>query len=499
MYRSVTYAAIGLVLFIVPCFAEAATFSVVPSSTQITVGDVVRAVIFVRSEGVAINSAEATLNFPTDLLQATSVSTSNSIFSLWVEQPAFSNNLGQITFSGGVPNPGFSGVIGTVLTATFRAKSVGTADLTVSDAAIRANDGSGTDVFTSSNDASIVIQAAQPEIPNTPAPEPVVSTAPATSQVSTSAFTLSVTSPTHPDQAAWYATSTAVVHWELPPGVLAIKTLLSDTAGNAPTVLFNTPLTERTITGLPNGTSYFTMRYKASDGTWSKVASYRLNVDTVAPVMQNAQLTYGSMDQMLEVRAWAQDERSGISRFELTIDDGAPIVIQPNALMGRTYAVPVTDAGTHTASLRAYDGAGNASDPVSATFTVVPSVLDQTAFHIGSTRIPLLWPLALFLFVSLASLVVAVEARYRLHRLRQHLKPSEELMRKTIKKKAKTIEVETAKIVQALDSAEERDALPPEEKRLRDALVSELTEVQEYLRERTSKDAKNESASDREQ
>jgi len=54
--------------------------------------------------GQAINAGQASITYPTDLLEVVSVSRSGSIFTLWPVEPAASG--GQISFAGGVPNPG---------------------------------------------------------------------------------------------------------------------------------------------------------------------------------------------------------------------------------------------------------------------------------------------------------------------------------------------------------------------------------------------------------
>ncbi len=97
-----------------------------------------------------------------------SISTGGSIFSLWVEQPSFSNKDGIISFNGGVPNPGYKGASGKILTVVFQAKSVGTANLGFNSSAIRENDGLGTDVFTGGNKLSVNITK---EIPKVVEPE----------------------------------------------------------------------------------------------------------------------------------------------------------------------------------------------------------------------------------------------------------------------------------------------------------------------------------------
>ncbi|MCX6713683.1 MAG: cohesin domain-containing protein [Candidatus Vogelbacteria bacterium] len=142
--------------------AEAASLSFSPSSTSGNVGDTVNVSVLVNTNSVAINNTEATINFPSSLLQVVSVSTSGSIFPMWIENPTFSNNSGTISFNGGVPNPGFTGSTGKVVVITFRVKKQGTASLSFTSASILANDGLGTEVFQSSGKASLQLNQAVP-------------------------------------------------------------------------------------------------------------------------------------------------------------------------------------------------------------------------------------------------------------------------------------------------------------------------------------------------
>ncbi|GAI35186.1 unnamed protein product, partial [marine sediment metagenome] len=43
-----------------------------------------------------------------DKLEVLNISKENSIFTLWPEEPIFSNSAGEISFSGGTPHPGFN-------------------------------------------------------------------------------------------------------------------------------------------------------------------------------------------------------------------------------------------------------------------------------------------------------------------------------------------------------------------------------------------------------
>jgi len=69
---------------------NAATIYFSPSSGNFTVGNILTANVLVNTQGQAINNADAVINFPSGLLEVVSVNKSGSIFSLWVEEPAFS-------------------------------------------------------------------------------------------------------------------------------------------------------------------------------------------------------------------------------------------------------------------------------------------------------------------------------------------------------------------------------------------------------------------------
>jgi len=110
-----------------------------------------------NTKGAYINNIEGVLSFPKDLLTALSVSSSGSIFSMWVEQPKFSNIDGTVFFNGGVPTPGYTGTRGKIMSVVFKAKKAGVAKLSFSSANIYANDGMGTDITSSRSGLNITI------------------------------------------------------------------------------------------------------------------------------------------------------------------------------------------------------------------------------------------------------------------------------------------------------------------------------------------------------
>jgi hypothetical protein len=147
--------------------AQAATMYFSPSSKTVNVGDIVKISVGVNTAGEAINNAEANISFPTEMLDVASIN-KGSVFSLWVEEPSFSNGAGTVSFNGGVPTPGYNGSGGTMLSITFRAKKAGTASIYFASGAVRANDGIGTDVLTGMGQAvlTLVEKTTTPETPD---------------------------------------------------------------------------------------------------------------------------------------------------------------------------------------------------------------------------------------------------------------------------------------------------------------------------------------------
>lgn len=148
-----------IVSFIFTNKIYAASLSIFPSSSTVSVGNIVSVKVVVNTNGKSINNGEATIQFPVDMLEVVSITNGSSIFTLWVEEPKFSNTTGKISFNGGVPNPGFNGASGYIATFTFKAKKQGLASVIFTDAAVRENDGLGTDILSVKNGSSLKIEA----------------------------------------------------------------------------------------------------------------------------------------------------------------------------------------------------------------------------------------------------------------------------------------------------------------------------------------------------
>ncbi len=85
---------------------------------------------FMDTEGESLNALNLKLLFPHDLLEATDLSTGNSIISIWVKTPKISNQDGRIELIGGLPN-GFESKKAPIFKTTFLAKKAGSPQITM--------------------------------------------------------------------------------------------------------------------------------------------------------------------------------------------------------------------------------------------------------------------------------------------------------------------------------------------------------------------------------
>lgn len=335
-------------LVISPLFSQAAILGVQSLSAQVAPGKNFTLRVSVNTQGKTINNAEAVVRFPTDLVQVVSVN-SGGIFSLWVEPPAFSNSGGTISFNGGVPNPGYVGS-GQILTATFKAKKAGTAKFTLSGAAVRENDGLGTNILTGQGTGSIlIIDEKTPEPEKKPSdktePEPILNLSAVT-----------ITSVTHPDSNSWYNVPQAIFAWTLPSGVSATQTSLDQNPEGIPTILRRPAIRTITIDSLKTGVWYFHARYLI-DKTWSKTATYKIQVDTVPPERLEVSTKTNESGNLVAVMS-AADKDSQIANYTVQIDSQLPLTVP--ALIGETTLVlPPVAVGTHSLNVNVFDKAGN--------------------------------------------------------------------------------------------------------------------------------------------
>lgn len=338
-------------LFILaPLSAHAASLNFSPPSGSYGVGGTFEVRVNVESSDQAMNAASGVVSFPWDKLEVVSISKQGSIFSLWPAEPSFSNSQGTVSFEGIVLNPGYIGANGKILTITFRARNAGQANLSFSSGSVLANDGTGANILNGLRVAVFTLTGTEETSPVPQSEVPPVTTKDAPN----------ITSSTHMDQGKWYVNNTPEFSWELPSGVLEVRTLIGKSSTSNPSVSYLPPISKKKVDELPDGTYYFSLQARTPSG-WSAVSRYRVNIDTTPPKPFSIVFPHGNKgwEPQPVVFFNTTDNESGISHYEIKIgSDTNPIKTAP-VTSSNPYVLPPQVPGTYTLLVTAIDNAGN--------------------------------------------------------------------------------------------------------------------------------------------
>jgi hypothetical protein len=363
-------AAFLILYFLTPQFVSAATLYLSSDKEVVNIGETLEVIIKIDSEDVGINAAQATLQFPKDILEVKNLDKSDSIFNFWLEEPAFSNEDGKVTFIGG-SSFGSSGKSLKVLKAIFKVKGSGQIKFVFTDGAITVSDGSGTNVL------SVMLGLELTSVPKAGVGEPGLEESPSTqipppTQITRQPVIVQklpikpvIKVPLYPDPEKWYnSTANFMVQWELPADVSGVNTALDQ----------NISYSNQKTDGLfeskvfpiitDDGVWYLHVRFKNNVG-WGPAARYRLAIDTAPPL--------GFLVTSLEGEATdnptpslqfkTSDALSGLKEYQVKIGDDEAIKI-PAADFDGLFQLPLQSPEKRQIMVRAIDEAGNSVDSV---------------------------------------------------------------------------------------------------------------------------------------
>lgn len=432
-YKKVLFSFLILFVFNL-CFgvAQAATLLLSPASANAVVGRNLSVSVVVSAPDQAINAVSGVVTYPADLLEVVSLAKAESVISMWVQEPTFSNLAGSVNFEGVVLNPGFTGNSGKVLTINFRPKQPGLATLRFVSPNILANDGSGTNVLISAGQGQYQLTSALPEPVATPIP---------------AGRALVLKSQTHPDQTRWYRDTSAEFSWDLPSDATAVRLLVDQSRDSVPSVLYEPALSAKKIDDLPEGVSYFHAQVRTAEG-WQPTAHYRLQIDATPPdhLVVSEVSRVDQMDPQIKLKFDASDALSGIDRYEIALPGQDTVTWRGDR--DEVYESEALPAGTHTITVRAFDRAGNMlGSSIVVTVLPAPSAWwrwGQKALAAFSLAIPLL-----AVILVLAGMLQRSHARFRAWRrkLRKEVHEAEDsvthafdLIREDLEKQLGTLE-----------------------------------------------------------
>lgn len=340
--------------YLYPVFAaQAATLYFSPDSNSYTINQTFTVSIYVSSPNQAMNAVSANISFSNNLLQAVSLSKTNSIITNWVQEPSFSNTNGTINLEGIVLNPGYQGANGRVLTISFKAKAAGTASVTFISGSVLANDGLGTNILQSIGNAQFIIKSTG--VTELPASE---STTPATKKGVPNA--IQIQSSTHPDPNNWYQSTNPKLTWSLAEDITKIAFTLDQKPTTVPARAAEELITSYQYQDLKEGVWYFHLQAKNVLG-WGSVSHFRVQIDKTPPesfkisIDNNGDETNPQPYLSFETK----DALSGIDHYEIQIGDQPIIKVLPQEIKNSKYQIPITTGGTYQLLIKALDKADN--------------------------------------------------------------------------------------------------------------------------------------------
>lgn len=359
-------------LFIPKAQAQSASIYFSPSSSQQIAGNNFSIAVRVNTGGVAINATEGSIVFDPAKITVISISKSGSIFSLWTTEPMFSNSDGTINFGGGIPNPGYSGSNGLIITVNFKAKTAttvrGYSEIVLVSGAVLANDGEGTNILSSLGKHTLYIGASA-----IPATTPSATAAPSATAGNIPAP--QIKSSTHPDSDKWYNLKDAEFSWDVPTGVLETRLALTRDSLEAPHVRYSPPISEKSLPDLEDGIWYLNAQFRTASGL-GPTESFKFQIDTVPPKNLTVETGYVDNDNSKpEIILGAEDDLSGIDHYELSIasSSGKKQVINiDKQYTGKPYQLSSLAAGVHNVYIKAIDAAGNFAEASTEISVVQP-------------------------------------------------------------------------------------------------------------------------------
>jgi len=318
-----------------PAQAQEASLFLSPGSRSFMVEDTFSVEVKVDTAGIPINAAQTIIYFPSDKLELLNISKENSIFTLWPEEPIFSNLAGEISFSGGTPHPGFNRT-GNLITLNFKAKKEGIVNLTLGEGKVLADDGKGTNILVFIKEAKYFIQEAR-VLPEAELPQ--------------------IICLTHP-QEEWYNNNNPHFQWEIGPAITGVSFILDRNPNTIPDTDSEGKIQSKIYENINDGVWYFHLRLENEAG-WSEPAHQKIQIDTSPPypfeiIIDNAG---DSTNPQPNLYFETNDDTSGINYYKFKFGEGEFL----NLMLAQInpFSLPSQQPGNYPIIVRAVDRAGN--------------------------------------------------------------------------------------------------------------------------------------------
>jgi hypothetical protein len=335
-------------LFYLPTLAHAATLELSLSKDIVSPKDDIVVLVTINSENQEINTAQATVSFPANLLEVTKIDHIGSVFSFWLQEPIFDNAKGSISFVGGSTS-GFNGASLKLMQISFKVKGSGTGRLGITDGAITASDGTGSNVYTTSKGLDI-------NIPATADFQAVKIERALTLAKQLPLLALEI--PFFPDPTKWNNRSASFqATWNIGSDIIKAGIVLDKNPNTIPKENSEALLGRKVFPVLEDGISYLHLRVSNNIG-WSPTVHYRLAVDTTPPTPFKiiSKEGFTTIEPRPTINFISSDLTSGIDNYVIYLD--GKLIINTNLTEYKFSPLP---PGKHQLSIRAVDKAGNST------------------------------------------------------------------------------------------------------------------------------------------
>ena len=336
---------IVILLFLFPFLVNGAELFITPPSGVFEVQESVYVKVMLSPGLYSVNAAEGEILIPQGVV-VESISTENSIFSLWTEPPKFDLNKGSIFFSGGVASPVF-GNSEELFSIKLRSSSSGIKRLRIDSGAVMAADGEGTNIISGLVSSVYTFVVSPEEID--PDPEYIAPQGAPEKPVTESS--------THPDEDSWYSEGKAVFSWTLPKNSIEIRAELNQRRASIPNDVRKDAVGTIEFEDIVDGVWYFHLQIRNEKG-WSEISTRKIQIDSTPPekFIVNETKRSDMTDPNIIVSPKAEDAVSGIDKFQVIVNG-----IYEEVFSGQSETITVgpLPPGSHSVLIRAQDKAGN--------------------------------------------------------------------------------------------------------------------------------------------
>lgn len=354
--------------------------TVEPPASVIKLNDYLNVELRVTSGGEAINAVQVALNFDPKVAKLNDIKMEESFCDQrFILKKTIDNSAGKVEIACGLPNPGFSGLVGTVAKLIFQPLTVGNLNLTYSDGSsnkVLANDGLGTNVLRKTTGAFYRVVD---DMKANPVQSPVSSAATIQKQVE-ALPAITPSSLDHPNSEKWYSSSSISFYW-LPVKDGKYLYSLDQKPTSDLSEGIKTDNTSVQVDAPDSGIYYFHVAL-LKDNIIGPVSNFKVKVDLEAPDKLNVFASSDTVDEGETVRFKfdSSDNLSGLQNnyyFKVDTDTSfLPVAGDPS--------IAFESGGDHKVVVRVFDNAENHVDKTIIIHVNSKSALEQIVSSVSN-------------------------------------------------------------------------------------------------------------------